>query len=126
VAGIYTSFIRSVPDLCLMLLLYYGGQSLVNRIGDATGWWLNLEINQFAAGVLTIGLIFGAYMTETFRGAFASIHKGEIEAAVALGMTASLRFQRIIFPQLIRYALPSLSNNWLVLLKTTALVSILG
>lgn len=126
IAGAYTSIIRSVPDLCLMLLLYYGGQTLLNELGEATGWWSYIEIHQFTAGVLTIGFIFGAYMTETFRGAFASIHKGEIEAAVAIGMTPVQRFRRILFPQLIRYALPSLSNNWLVLLKTTALVSILG
>ena len=69
VADSYTTLIRGVPDLVLMLLLFYGGQQLLNDLGDATGLWGYLEINHFTAGVFTIGFIFGAYMTETFRGA---------------------------------------------------------
>jgi len=122
----YTTLIRGVPDLVLMLLLFFGGQILLNRLGEATGLWGYVEINQFAAGVLTIGFIFGAYMTETFRGAYLAIPRGQIEAGVACGMNGGLVFRRIIWPQLVRYALPSFGNNWLVLLKTTALVSVLG
>ena len=122
----YTTLVRGVPDLVLMLLLFYGGQQLLNDLGDATGWWGYLEINHFTAGVFTIGFIFGAYMTETFRGAYLSIPKGQVEAGVASGMSPALVFARIIWPQLVRYALPSFGNNWLVLLKTTALVSVLG
>ena len=109
-----------------MLLLFFGGQILLNQLGEATGLWGYIEINQFAAGVLTIGFIFGAYMTETFRGAFLAIPRGQIEAGIACGMNGSLIFRRIIWPQLVRFALPSFGNNWLVLLKTTALVSVLG
>ncbi len=123
---LYTTLIRGVPDLVLMLLLFFGGQILLNRLGESTGLWGYIEINQFAAGVLTIGFIFGAYMTETFRGAYLSIPRGQIEAGIACGMDGSLVFRRIIWPQLVRYALPSFGNNWLVLLKTTALVSVLG
>ena len=123
---LYTTLIRGVPDLVLMLLLFFGGQILLNRLGEATGLWGYIEINQFAAGVLTIGFIFGAYMTETFRGAFLAIPRGQIEAGIACGMNGSLIFRRIIWPQLVRFALPSFGNNWLVLLKTTALVSVLG
>ncbi len=126
IGALYTTLIRGVPDLVLMLLLFYGGQTLLNNLGDATGWWDYVEINQFTAGVLTIGFIFGAYMTETFRGAFLSIPRGQVEAGVASGMSRPLIFLRIIWPQLVRYALPSFGNNWLVLLKTTALVSVLG
>ncbi len=122
----YTTLIRGVPDLVLMLLLFFGGQILLNRVGEATGLWGYVEINQFVAGVLTIGFIFGAYMTETFRGAYLSIPRGQIEAGIACGMDGSLVFRRIVWPQLVRYALPSFGNNWLVLLKTTALVSVLG
>jgi len=124
--GAYTTLIRGVPDLVLMLLLFFGGQILLNRVGESTGLWDYVEINQFAAGVLTIGFIFGAYMTETFRGAFLAIPRGQIEAGIACGMDGSLVFRRIIWPQLVRFALPSFGNNWLVLLKTTALVSVLG
>ena len=126
VADAYTTLIRGVPDLVLMLLLFYGGQQILNNLGEATGWWRYLEINQFTAGVFTIGFIYGAYMTETFRGAYLSIPRGEVEAGIACGMNGSLVFRRIIWPQLVRYALPSFGNNWLVLLKTTALVSVLG
>ena len=124
--GAYTTLVRGVPDLVLMLLLFFGGQTLLNQLGDATGLWGYVEINQFSAGVLTIGFIFGAYMTETFRGAFLAIPRGQIEAGIACGMNGSLIFRRIIWPQLVRFALPSFGNNWLVLLKTTALVSVLG
>ena len=109
-----------------MLLLFYGGQQALNDLGAATGWWGYVEINQFTAGVFTIGFIYGAYMTETFRGAFLAIPSGQIEAGVACGMSRRLVFGRIIWPQLVRYALPSFGNNWLVLLKATALVSVLG
>lgn len=126
IGNAYTTLIRGVPDLVLMLLLFYGGQQLLNELGSATGLWGYVEIDKFMAGVLTIGFIFGAYMTETFRGAYLAIPKGQIEAGVAAGMSPPLVFGRIVWPQLVRHALPSFGNNWLVLLKTTALVSVLG
>ncbi len=130
VATTYTTLIRGVPDLVLMLLIFFGAQIMMNNVSD----WLYatyeidyfININEFVAGVITIGFIFGAYMGETFRGAFQSVDKGQIEAGKAYGMTAWQRFHRILFPQMMRHALPGLGNNWLVLLKTTALVSILG
>ena len=126
VTNAYTTLIRGVPDLVLMLLLFYGGQQLLNDLGDATGWWGYIEINHFTAGVFTIGFIYGAYMTETFRGAYLAIPRGQVEAGVACGMNPRTVFRRVVWPQLVRYALPSFGNNWLVLLKTTALVSVLG
>jgi His/Glu/Gln/Arg/opine family amino acid ABC transporter permease subunit len=125
-AGLYTTLIRGVPDLVLMMLLFYGGQQLLNDFGEATGWWDYLEINQFTAGVFSIGFVFGAYMTETFRGAILAIPRGQIEAGVACGMTSMKIFRRITWPQMVRYALPSFTNNWLVLVKATALVSVIG
>jgi His/Glu/Gln/Arg/opine family amino acid ABC transporter permease subunit len=125
-AEVYTTFVRSVPDLCMMLLLYFGGQSLMNMLGEATGLWDYVDLNPFLAGITTIGFIFGGYMTETFRGAFGSIPAGQFEAARAIGMRPGQVFSRITFPQLMGYALPSIGVNWMVLLKTTALVSVLG
>jgi histidine transport system permease protein/arginine/ornithine transport system permease protein len=125
-AGLYTTLIRGVPDLVLMMLLFYGGQQLLNDFGEATGWWDYLEINQFTAGVFSIGFVFGAYMTETFRGAILAIPRGQIEAGIACGMTNLKIFVRITWPQMVRYALPSFTNNWLVLVKATALVSVIG
>ncbi len=122
----YTTVVRGVPDLVLILLVFYGGQELANSIGTVTGLWEYAEISQFAAGVGTIGIVFGGYMTETFRGAILAIPKGQIEAGVACGMTRFTIFRRIIWPQMVRYALPGFSNNWLVQIKSTALVSVIG
>ena len=126
IAGAYTTLIRGVPDLVLMMLLFYGGQQLLNDLGSWTGWWDYLEINQFTAGVFAIGFVFGAYMTETFRGAILAIPRGQIEAGIACGMTSMKIFRRITWPQMVRFALPSFTNNWLVLVKATALVSVIG
>nr|WP_163502233.1 ABC transporter permease [Halomonas socia] len=129
-ATLYTTVIRGVPDLVLMMLLFFGGQMALNVATDAlydrfgVDWYINL--NAFAAGVITIGFIFGAYMGETFRGAFLAVDEGQIEAGRAYGMSDWLVFRRIRFPLMMRHALPGLSNNWMVLLKTTALVSVIG
>ena len=124
-AQVYTTVIRGVPDLVLMTLIYFGGQILVNDIGDHLGWDY-VDVSPFVAGVLTIGFIFGAYLTETFRGGIMAVSRGEIEAGHAYGMTPSQVFFRITMPAMVRHALPGFSNNWLVLAKTTALVSVIG
>ncbi|MFN2362428.1 MAG: ABC transporter permease [Marinobacter sp.] len=130
VATTYTTMIRGVPDLVMMMLFYYGGQVTVNALSDALydayGIDFFFQFDPFISGVITIGLIFGAYMTETFRGAFLAVESGQIEAARAYGFSRWHTFRRIIFPQMLRHALPGLGNNWQVLLKTTALVSIIG
>ena len=125
-ASFYTTLIRGIPDLVLMLLLFYGGQVLVNELAQAVGYEDYIDIDPFVAGVLTIGFIFGAYMTETFRGAILAVPQGQLEAGYAYGMSRGLAFRRILLPQMIRHALPGFGNNWLVLLKATALVSIIG
>ncbi|MCL1478457.1 MULTISPECIES: ABC transporter permease [unclassified Marinobacter] len=130
IATIYTTCIRGVPDIVMMLLFYYGGQLVVNSLSDML--WEAYKIDfffqfdPFISGVVAIGLIFGAYMTETFRGAFLAVDTGQIEAAQAYGFSRWHTFRRIIFPQMLRHALPGIGNNWQVLLKTTALVSIIG
>jgi His/Glu/Gln/Arg/opine family amino acid ABC transporter permease subunit len=126
IAEVYTVVVRGVPDLVLMLILYYGGQHVLNLLGEGTGLWQYLELNEFFAGLLSLGFIFGAYMTETFRGAALSIPRGQIEAGIAFGMPRFLLFRRIVWPQLVSYALPSFTNNWLTLMKATALVSVIG
>lgn len=125
-AETYTTVIRGIPDLVLMLLVFFQGQIILNRFGAWTGMWDYVEIDAMTAGIVTIAFIMGAYYTETFRGAFLSIPTGQIEAGIACGMSKPLIFRRVIWPQLVRYALPSFTNNWLVQLKTTALVSIIG
>ena len=125
-AETYTTLVRGIPDLVLMLLLYYGGQAVVNRIGDVSGLWTRLDLDPFTVAVAAIGVIFGSYMTETFRGAYLSIPRGQGEAGRALGLGRWLLFRLVIWPQLVRYALPSFTNNWLSLMKTTALASVMG
>ena len=124
-AEIYTTLIRGLPELVLMLFIFYGGQILLNAVAESQGWGY-IDVPPFAAGVLTIGFIFGAYLTETFRGAILAIPRGQVEAALAYGLGRSKVLTRIVLPQMVRHAIPGFSNNWLVMVKATALVSIIG
>jgi len=125
IGTLYTTLIRAVPDLVLMLLLFYGIQILLNDLTDALGMD-QIDIDPFIAGVITLGFIYGAYFTETFRGAFLAVPRGQLEAGFAYGMSSWRVFSRIMFPQMMRFALPGIGNNWQVLVKATALVSIIG
>ncbi len=125
-AKTYTTVIRGIPDLVLMLLVFFGGQVLINKLAPLVGYDQYIDINPFIAGVSTIGFIFGAYMTETFRGAILAVNRGQFEAGYAYGMSGGQVFVRILLPQMVRHAIPGFGNNWLVLVKTTALVSIIG
>lgn len=125
IGGIYTNLIRGIPDLVWMTLLFFGGQIIINNITDIFGLGY-VDVSPFTAGVITIGVIFGAYMGETFRGAILAVPRGEIEAGQAFGMSPTRVFMRITIPAMIGHALPGFGNNWLVLMKTTALVSVIG
>ena len=125
-ATLYTTLIRGVPDLVLMLLVFYGGQVAVNTVAPMLGHEDYIDIDPFIAGVLTIGFIFGAYLTEAFRGAFLAVPPGQREAGMAYGMNPRQVLWRITLPQMLRHALPGISNNWLVLIKSTAIVSVIG
>jgi arginine/ornithine transport system permease protein len=125
VAGLYTTVMRGTPELVTMTLIFFGGQILLNNIGEKLGLEY-IDVSPFMAGVLTIGFIYGAYMTETFRGGILAVSRGEIEAGYAFGMTPIQVFLRITFPAMVRHALPGFGNNWLVLVKATALVSVIG
>jgi arginine/ornithine transport system permease protein len=125
-AQTYTTLIRGCPDLVLMLLIFFGGQVFINQVAPLLGYEEYIDINPYMAGVATIGFIFGAYMTETFRGAILAVPRGQMEAAYAYGMRRLQAFTRILLPQMVRHAIPGFGNCWLVLVKTTALVSIIG
>ncbi|MFT5780857.1 MAG: arginine/ornithine transport system permease protein [Pseudomonas sp.] len=122
----YSTVIRGIPDLVLILLIFYGGQDVINRLAPLVGYDEYIDINPFVAGVGTLGFIFGAYLSETFRGAFMSIPHGQGEAGAAYGMSGVQVFFRILVPQMIRLAIPGFTNNWLVLTKATALISVVG
>ncbi|WP_313395620.1 ABC transporter permease subunit, partial [Pseudomonas sp.] len=123
---LYSTVIRGIPDLVLILLIFYGGQDIINRVAPLLGYDDYIDLNPLVAGIGTLGFIFGAYLSETFRGAFLGIPKGQAEAGVAYGMSARQVFFRIQVPQMIRLAIPGFTNNWLVLTKATALISVVG
>lgn len=124
-AQLYTTLIRGVPDLVLMLLIFYSLQTWLTSLTTALGWDY-IEIDPFNAGVITLGFIYGAYFTETFRGAIRAVPRGQLEAGTAYGLTRIQRFRFVVFPQMMRFALPGIGNTWMVILKATALVSIIG
>lgn len=126
VGTFYTTLIRGVPELVLMLIIFFGGQILLNTLGPKLGLWDRIEINQFFAGSVTIGFIFGSYMAEAFRGAYLAIPKGQIDAAKAFGMRPSVWLVEVVWPQFVPLVLPNFTNNWLILMKTTAVVSLIG
>ena len=129
----YATIVRGVPELVWMLFLYFGAQIWLNQL---IGWLNNslsnrisidpIDIDPMMAGIVTIGFIFGAYMTETFRGALLAVPKGQSEAGLSLGMTPLRVLFRVTLPQMVVHALPGFANNWMVLVKSTALVSVLG
>ncbi|MBL8708934.1 MAG: ABC transporter permease [Rhodospirillaceae bacterium] len=126
IADAYTTIVRGVPELVLILLVYYGVTRLLQHVlSEITGGDVRIDIDSFTAGVLTLGVIYGAFATEVFRGAFQAIPKGQIEAARSLGMSPLLTLRRIMLPQVWRFALPGLGNVWLVLMKATALMSVI-
>lgn len=125
VAGFYTTVVRGIPELLFILIIYYDLQGLVNVVMEGAGreTWI---IPPFWAGAVAIGIFYGAYMTETFRGAMLAVPAGQGEAGMALGLPRRTVFWRVTAPQMLRHALPGIRNNWLVLLKATALVSVIG
>ncbi|MEK1902755.1 MAG: ABC transporter permease subunit [Rhizobium sp.] len=121
----YTTVIRAVPELILIVGLYYAGTDGLNRLLAA----LDLppvNVNGFVAAVMVLGFVQGAYMTEVLRGAILAIPVGQIEAAKAFGMGPVLRFRRVLLPTLLPNALPGLANLWMSVTKDSALVAVVG
>lgn len=123
--AIYTTIVRAVPELVLILLLYYAGTDLVNRILEGMGY-SRIDISGLVAGIVVLGFVQGAYATEVLRGAIKAIPYGEIEAAKAYGMSGGLMMRRIILPAMLPYALPGMGNLWLIATKDTALLAVVG
>jgi polar amino acid transport system permease protein len=126
VSETYTTLIRAVPELLLILLLYYSGSDAIARVLALVGLGEQIQVNGFAAAVGTLGFVQGAYSTEVLRGAILSVPKGQMESAKAYGMSPALRFRRILFPLMFRYALPGLNNLWVNILKDSSLISVVG
>lgn len=126
IGAAYATIVRGVPELVLMLVVYYGGTILLQTLLSLGGADVRIDINAFLAGTIVLGFVYGAYATEIFRGAFLAIPSGQIDAGLAYGMSDRLLFFRIKLPQAWRLAIPGLGNLWLTLLKATSITSVIG
>lgn len=115
------TIIRGLPELLVVLFIYFGSTQVLFLL---TGEFV--EVSPFLSGVIALSLIFASYASQTIRGALKAVHRGQREAASALGISRTRAFFKIVLPQAVRHALPGLTNQWLVLLKDTALVSLIG
>jgi octopine/nopaline transport system permease protein len=122
----YTTVLRGIPDLLVIYLFYFGSSAVLTPLGRLFGATGFISLPGFLAGALAIGVVSGAYHTEVFRGAYRAVSRGEIEAAIAGGMSPLLRLRRITGPLVLRYAMPGLGNVWQLVLKETALISVVG
>ena len=121
----YSTIFRGLPELLTIFIVYFGAslgfQWVVGLFSDAT-----VEISGFVAGIIALGVVFSAYASEVFAAAFNGIAKGQWEGASAVGLRRGQTMRLVIFPQLMRLALPGLANLWLILLKDTSLVSVIS
>jgi polar amino acid transport system permease protein len=125
-ANIYTTIFRGLPELLTLFLVYFGVQIALKEFVDLAGFDVYIEINSFVAGMVALSLVFSSFASEAFLSAFRGIPHGQYEGGHALGLSRYQTMMLVILPQLIRLALPALGNLWLILLKETALVSIIG
>ena len=123
--AIYTTVIRAVPELVLILILYYVGSDIINKISAAMGGG-RVEVNGVAAGIWVLGVVQGAYATEILRGAIQAVPPGQIEAAKSYGMPAFMTMRRVTIPAMMGFAVPGLANLWLIATKDTALLAVVG
>ena len=126
IANCYTTVIRGVPELLVIYLFFFGGSGAIMFVASIFGYNDYIEINAFITGSFAIGIISGAYSTEVFRGAIQSIDKGQFEASKVLGLKKPIHFFKVIMPQMLRLAIPNLSNVWQITLKDTSLISVTG
>jgi octopine/nopaline transport system permease protein len=125
-ADAYATIFRGVPDLLTIYFLYFGGSLALTTLGHWFGAQGFLGLPAFATGTVALGIISGAYQAEVYRGAYLAVEQGQFDSAQAFGMTRFLMLRRIIAPQLLRYALPGLGNVWQLVLKDSALISVIG
>lgn len=124
--NIYTTIFRGLPELLTLFLVYYGvqiGLQTLVRLFDPSA---TVEVNSFVSGMVALGAVFSSYASEVFLSAFRAIPRGQYEGGYAIGLTTGQTMRLVVLPQLVRIALPGLANLWLILLKDTALVSVIG
>ena len=125
-ANIYTTIFRGLPELLTLFIIYYGAQIALQQFVRMVSPGSSIEINSFVAGMVALGVVFSSYASEVFLSAFRAIPQGQYEGGYAIGLSYWKTMRLVILPQLVRIALPGLSNLWLILLKDTALVSVIG
>jgi len=125
VLEVYTTLGRAIPELVLILLLYYAGTGFINQLLEAMGY-RPIDISGLVAGIAVLGIVQGAYSIEVIRGAILVVPRGQVEAAEAFGMSRWMILRRITLPAMLPHALPGLSNLWLIVTKDTALLAVVG
>ena len=132
------TILRGLPEILVVLFIYFGSSQLLLTLSD--GFTINLgfvqipvqmdienfDVSPFLCGVIALSLLYAAYASQTLRGALKAVPVGQWESGQALGLSKSAIFFRLVMPQMWRHALPGLGNQWLVLLKDTALVSLIS
>ncbi|WP_245494139.1 ABC transporter permease [Rhizobium leguminosarum] len=126
VASTYTTVIRSVPDILVIFLIYYSATDALSYLISMTGLSVQFQLNGFVAAAISLGVVQGGYSTEVLRGAIVAVARGQTEAAFAVGLTRKQTFFLVIIPQMLPLALPGLGNLWLIVLKESSLVSLIG
>lgn len=126
IANAYTEVIRGVPEMLVVLVVFFGASAALQKIMGLFGYEEYIEVNAFIAGTTALGLVFGAFASEVLRGGFLAVPGGQIEAGIACGMTPWQVFSRVRLPQMWRFAIPGLGNLWMVLLKDTSLISVIA
>ena len=125
-SNIYTTIFRGLPELLTLFLVYFGVQIGAQQLLALFGYTGGVTINSFVAGMIALGVVFSSYASEVFLSAFRAIPRGQYEGGYAIGLSYGKTMRLVILPQLVRIALPGLSNLWLILVKDTALVSVVG
>lgn len=122
----YLVLFRGIPELLVIYLFYFGGASVVSAVGHWFGATGYIDMPPFWVGAVAVGLLSGSYQAEVYRGAFLAVPRGQLEAALAIGMSPFMRFRRVLFPQVMSYSLPGLGNVWQMTLKDSSLISVIG
>jgi len=126
IATFYTTVVRGVPELLVIYLIFFGGNSVLMSVAKLFGYNGYIELNALTIGTIAIAFISATYSSEVIRAAYLAVNKGQVEAAKALGLNRIQIFLRVMGPQIIRHALPGIGNVWQITLKDTSLISVTG